>query len=184
MGEPLLSVREVSRSLRIGSSSITILAPVSFELSAATIVALAGPSGSGKTTLCNILVGWERADSGSVEWASSGREHWDRIAVAPQRLGLFDWLTVGENIALPAWTMRRDVPPDRLDRVTQQLEISHLLHRRPLELSLGEQQRAAIARALLGRPALAVLDEPTGHQDEKRTALVVAADHVIRLERQ
>src|SRR5207344_2173049 len=76
---------------------------------------------------------------------------------------------------LPFWSSGFDVPEPEFDALTRSLEIDSLLRRRPSEVSFGEQQRAAIARALLGSPRLAVLDEPTGHQDEARATLVIDA---------
>ena len=136
---------------------------------------LAGPSGSGKTTLCNIIIGWEPSDTGSVEWTDTTPAGWARLAVAPQRLALLPSIDLYENLALPHWSQRRDVPDEHLAALTAHLQIDTLLARRPADVSFGEQQRVAVARALLGTPRLAVLDEPTGHQDEARAALVVEA---------
>ena len=91
-----------------------------------------------------------------------------------ERLALLPSLNIRENLLMPFWAVRRDVPEAELAASTAELEIADLLDRRPSEVSFGEQQRAAIARAVLGVPrSLAVLDEPTGHQDEVRAALVV-----------
>jgi ABC-type lipoprotein export system ATPase subunit len=174
-GTTVVRVRDVSRAITSRGTSIVLLAPVSAELRAATLVALAGPSGSGKTTLCNIIIGWEPTDSGSVEWKDDATRGWARLAVAPQRLALLPSLDIRENLALPFWSSGRDLPEAHLVELTTRLEIDTLLARRPSEISFGEHQRAAIARALLGNPVLAVLDEPTGHQDESRAGLVIDA---------
>ena len=84
-------------------------------------------------------------------------------------------LDIRENLALPFWSSGRDLPEADLADIAERLEIDALLDRRPSEISFGEQQRAAIARAILGHPTLAILDEPTGHQDESRAALVIDA---------
>jgi putative ABC transport system ATP-binding protein len=169
----VVRVTDVSRAFASRGTSVVLLAPVSAELQAATLVALAGPSGSGKTTLCNIIIGWERSDSGSVEWEDEATRGWARLAVAPQRLALLPSLDIRENLSLPFWATGRDLPETHLTELATRLEIDTLLDRRPSEISFGEQQRAAIARALLGNPILAVLDEPTGHQDESRAGLVI-----------
>jgi ABC-type lipoprotein export system ATPase subunit len=152
-----------------------VLAPTSLVLRAGTLVAVAGPSGSGKTTLCNIVTGWERTDTGSVVWADDDVRTWAQLSVAPQRLALLPSLDIRENLILPFWAAAREVPERDLAELTAHLEIDDLLGRRPSEVSFGEQQRTAIARAVLGTPRLAVLDEPTGHQDEARATLVIDA---------
>ena len=174
-GTTVVRVRDVSRAITSRGTPVVLLAPVSAELRSATLIALAGPSGSGKTTLCNIIIGWEPTDSGSVEWNDDATRGWARLAVAPQRLALLPSLDIRENLALPFWSSGRDLPEDHLTELTTRLEIDTLLDRRPSEISFGEQQRAAITRALLGNPVLAVLDEPTGHQDESRAGLVIDA---------
>jgi putative ABC transport system ATP-binding protein len=163
----------VGRSARTDAGDVTLLAPTTAELRSHTLTVVAGPSGSGKTTLCNVVIGWERPDRGTVEWATGDAAGWARLAVAPQRLALIEALTLAENLALPFWSRRAAVPDTPLQELCAALAIDHLLPRHPSEVSFGEQQRAAIARCLLGAPALCVLDEPTGHQDEARAALVV-----------
>ena len=174
-GTTVVRITDVSRAITSRGTRVVLLAPVSAELRATTLVAVAGPSGSGKTTLCNIIIGWEPTDSGSVEWEDEATRGWARLAVAPQRLALLPSLDIRENLALPFWSSGRDLPEAHLTEMATRLEIDMLLDRRPSEISFGEQQRAAIARALLGNPVLAVLDEPTGHQDERRAGLVVDA---------
>jgi len=166
---------EVTRVATRHGTTTTLLAPTNMVLRRGELVVLAGPSGSGKTTLCNIVLGWDRPDSGVVRWADLDARGWARVAVAPQRLALTPSLTVRENIVLPCWAAHLPAPEGALVELAAMLEIDGLLGRHPGELSFGEQQRAAIARALLGTPCLAVLDEPTGHQDERRAARVIEA---------
>ena len=172
---PVVQVTDVSRAVASGNGTTTLLAPTSLTLHPGELVVLAGPSGSGKTTLCNIIVGWESTDTGAVEWTDHGARGWARLAVAPQRLALLPSIDLYENLALPFWSQRLDIPVDHLDELTEQLQVDRLLGRRPSDVSFGEQQRIAVARALLGAPRVALLDEPTGHQDEARAALVVQA---------
>lgn len=139
------------------------------------------PSGSGKSTLLNILCGWETPDHGRVTWAGSPRPMaslaWSDLAIVPQALGLLDELSVRENIALPA----RFGPTDRLasaitpEGLLKTFGLSRLAARSPGHTSLGEQQRAALARALLLSPQLVLADEPSAHQDARWVEAVFAA---------
>jgi putative ABC transport system ATP-binding protein len=169
---PLLVVDGVGRTYRRGAEEVHALVDVSFELEAGEVVALTGPSGSGKTTLCNIIAGWEHPDTGAVRWGLDGVDaaapSWDVLAMAPQRLGLLDELTVAENVELPlrlSGDPDRWPAPDRLDAALEAFGLGHLAHRMPWEASIGEQQRTALARALVVGPRLLLADEPTGHQD-------------------
>jgi putative ABC transport system ATP-binding protein len=175
MAEPLrIRAVDVTRTTTTPAGVQHLLAPVSFDLHAGELVVIAGPSGSGKTTLCNVIIGWERPDSGHVEWIDTGRTGWDRCSVSPQRLALLPQLTIRENILVPAWVAGGDADA-LLDELAHLLQIDALLHRLPADVSFGEQQRAAIARALVVGPDVAILDEPTGHQDEARTTLTIDA---------
>ncbi len=182
---PVVSVVDVSRRDGHRADRTVLLAPHSFEVFAGELLVIAGPSGSGKTTLCTILAGWDQPDLGEVVWhvPTPSRPSWRHVAVAPQRLALQAELDVADNISLPTWFDGSSSGPtelgslDPLDPVTlaTHLHLEHLLARRPAQLSFGEQQRVAIARALLPSPVLAILDEPTGHQDQRHTALVIEA---------
>ncbi|HTR71038.1 MAG TPA: ATP-binding cassette domain-containing protein [Mycobacteriales bacterium] len=166
---PIVSARAVSRTYRDGAEDVAALRNVEFELQASELVALVGPSGSGKTTLLNLLCGWEPHDAGELEWrAGTGDLHdrpWHEVALVPQALGLLEDLTIRENVMLPA----RLSGVDRaavFDRLVAALGLERILDRRARETSLGEQQRSAIARALLLEPTLLLADEPTAHQDD------------------
>ena len=110
-----------------------------------------------------MLCGWEKPDQGTVEHrAGLG---WGELALVPQTLGLLEDLTIGENVLLPARLSGLD-PDDTPDNsLLRRLGIDHLADRHPAQTSLGEQQRTAVARALVLRPALVLADEPTAHQD-------------------
>lgn len=160
---------------RRGAEVVAALRDVDLVLGAGELVALLGPSGSGKTTLLNLLAGWEQPDSGRVVWsgATGAAPGWSRLAVVPQRLGLLEELTVGENVALPALLAHGDAVAGRAEALLAQLGLEGLADRLPDEVSLGEQQRAAVARALVLDPPLVLLDEPTGHQDEQSAKAVL-----------
>jgi ABC-type lipoprotein export system ATPase subunit len=164
----VLDVAEVSKSYRRGDEVVHALDRVSLTLGSGELVGLVGRSGSGKTTLLNVVAGWEQPDGGTIDRAGStgAVPGWDELAVVPQKLGLFDELTVRENLEYPARLTRRlDELGGRIDELMENLAIAHLAARYPKETSLGEQQRAAVARALVLSPMLVLADEPTGHQD-------------------
>ena len=164
----ILDANGLSKAYRRGEEVVHALDEVSLTLRAGELVGLVGRSGSGKTTLLNVIAGWEHADAGTIE--RSGSESavpgWDVLAVVPQKLGLFDELSVRENLEYPARLHGRlEELRGRVDRLMEDLAIEHLAARYPKETSLGEQQRTAVARALVLAPTLVLADEPTGHQD-------------------
>jgi putative ABC transport system ATP-binding protein len=172
MTDALLTVRDLGRTYRRGAEDVVALAEVTFDLDAGELVVLTGPSGSGKTTLLNILAGWDQPDAGELSWALDGVDRsapsWQVLAIAPQRLGLLEELTIRENVELPLRLSRqRGEQPDseRVDTALETFGLTHLAHRMPAEVSGGEQQRTALARALVVQPRLLLADEPTGHQD-------------------
>jgi putative ABC transport system ATP-binding protein len=164
----VLDANALSKTYRRGDEVVHALDDVSVTLRAGELVGLVGRSGSGKTTLLNVIAGWEHADAGTKELsgAPSATPGWDELAVVPQKLGLFDELSVRENLEYPARLHGRlEELRDRVDDLMEDLGIAHLAARYPKETSLGEQQRTAVARALVLSPTLVLADEPTGHQD-------------------
>jgi len=179
-GQPVLRLEDITKSYRRGPETIHALQDISVEIYPGEMVALVGPSGSGKTTLLNVMCGWETPDSGTIVRArTEGVDPlaWTELGIVTQRLALLEELPAIENVELPL------VLEDRLDaeghsaarQLMETLDVYHLQHRRPLQTSLGEQQRTAIARALVLSPALVLADEPTGHQDAGHAATVMAA---------
>ena len=147
---------------------------VSLSIEAATLTVLAGRSGTGKTTLCHLIAGVMRPATGTVLVA--GRPaypvpDWATVSLLPQRLALEPELTVAENVLLPAG-LRARVPADGL---LDRLGLAGIAARPARDTSLGEQQRTALARALILHPTVAVLDEPTAHQDDEHVQLVLDA---------
>jgi putative ABC transport system ATP-binding protein len=157
---------------------VVALDDVNIVLEPGVVTALTGPSGSGKSTLVNLLCGWERPDAGAVHLdASLGAADpatcaWSALAVLPQSMALLPELDLAENIALPLHAVGRDVGT-RVDDLTDALGIGPVAHRLPHEASLGEQQRAAVARAVVLEPAVLILDEPTSHLDDGSSARVL-----------
>jgi len=150
------------------------------------VVALVGASGSGKTTLLNLVSGIDNPDSGSVNLEGvevTALAEPERTLLRRRRIGfvfqffnLIPTLTVGENVALPLELLGEDdtVVQQRAAGLLQEVGLAELAPRYPETLSGGEQQRAAIARALAHRPALLLADEPTGNLDEDSGNRIIA----------
>jgi ABC-type lipoprotein export system ATPase subunit len=154
------------------------LAPVDVALRRGELTVVRGRSGSGKSTLLSIIAGWCDADVGRVErlhgtdWSS-----WSAIAVVPQAIGLVPELSILENVELPLRLagMSRTQRRARTVRALDELDLGSIGSRLPRETSLGQRQRAAIARALVVRPVVALVDEPTSHQDGAHAAAILEA---------
>lgn len=152
-----------------------VLHDVDIVVGRGEIVVVAGRSGSGKSTLCHLVAGVGRPTRGFIRvlgqpahtWAD-----WTRVALMPQRLALVPELSVEENVTWPYRLAGVDVDPAAL---LEALALTHLSAELTVSSSLGEQQRTALARALAPAPDLAVLDEPTGHQDDANVERVLAA---------
>jgi putative ABC transport system ATP-binding protein len=176
----LLSVRGVVR--RHGREQAAVLRGVDCDLARGEFVAIVGRSGSGKSTLLNVLGAMDRADAGGVLYEGSDLNAWDdaartrfrrrQLGFVFQAMNLLPTLTVQENIALPL-ELNGLLDRTYADSLAEKLGLSALTTRFPDQLSGGEQQRAAIARALVHRPALVIADEPTGNLDR------VTADDVL-----
>ena len=155
-----------------GAETVTALAGVDLHVDAGEFVALVGPSGSGKSTLLALLCGWETADEGRLEYLGPLADRppvslgWPELALVPQALGLVADLSLADNVLLPARLRgTTDVEEARARALLTDFRVDHLADRYPHQASLGEQQRVAVARALLLRPAVLLADEPTAHQD-------------------
>nr|WP_246406352.1 ABC transporter ATP-binding protein [Modestobacter versicolor] len=142
------------------------------RVDAGEFVALVGPSGSGKSTLLALLCGWETPDEGELSYLGPLADRrpetlgWRNLALVPQALGLVTDLSLADNVLLPARLRRTHAAArSRADALLADFGLTHLADRYPHQASLGEQQRAAVARALLLRPAVLLADEPTAHQD-------------------
>jgi len=164
---------------QMGSSEIEVLRDVSFSVKKGSFVALCGPSGSGKTTLLNLISGIDKPTGGQIEVLGQNVNELDEDLLAEfrcnelgfvfQSYNLVSTLTVAENVAFPMEWRRR--PEEEISkRVTELLEMVGLGQRAnhfPAQLSGGEQQRVAFARALANDPRLFLADEPTGNLDTK-----------------
>jgi putative ABC transport system ATP-binding protein len=167
--EVAVQLRAVAKSYETGAGPVSVLRGVDLVVARGEVVAVGGPSGSGKTTLLTLIAGFERPDGGAVSVAglTPGLDElrWDDVALLPQTLGLLDELTIGENVTLP---VRLSAAEPRHDpqELMERLGVEHLADRHPDEVSLGEQQRAALARAAVLEPAVLLADEPIAHQND------------------
>ena len=166
---------------RFGGHQVQALSSVSFTVEEGEYVAIMGESGSGKTTLLNILAALDKPTSGTVrldgkdlskikesEIASFRR---DSLGFVFQEFNLLDTFTLEDNIYLPL-VLSGKSPKEmeaRLTPIARQLGIEGLLRKYPYEVSGGQKQRAAVARALITHPRLILADEPTGALDSKAT---------------
>ena len=181
----MLKVQDLHKSYRLGNTSWEVLKGVSLEVKKGEFVAVMGPSGSGKTTLLNCISCYIPIDKGSVTLGSTqlarlGEE--ELAKVRNQQLGfvfqdflLLDGLTVRENILLPAIlgsnvTARTE---ERANQLCIVFGISAIKDKYPAEISGGEKQRTAVARALINHPLLILADEPTGNLDSKSSRAVI-----------
>jgi putative ABC transport system ATP-binding protein len=172
--QPVLSMTGVTKTYGRGDEEVHALDGVDLHVEPGEVVGLVGRSGSGKTTLLNVAAGWDDPDAGAVDRPGGSAPGWGDVAVVPQHLGLMDELSVRENVEYPARLARcledrRDLIEDLLER----LGLAGMQHRSPTETSLGEQQRTAVARAVVLAPSLLVADEPTAHQDAGWAAAVL-----------
>jgi putative ABC transport system ATP-binding protein len=183
MGEPAAQIRDLVKTYGSGDALVRALDGVSLDLETGQFTAIMGPSGSGKSTLMHCAAALDRADSGSVrigdqDLSSLGdkaltRLRRDRIGFVFQAYNLVPTLSAEENIRLPQAIAGRKPDPQWYDEVVDTVGLRDRLTHRPNELSGGQQQRVAVARALVGRPAIVFADEPTGNLDSRSGAEIL-----------
>ncbi len=171
---PVISASGLTKIYQRGREQVRAVDAVKFDICAAEFVAITGPSGAGKTSLLNLIGCLEAPTSGTLRLLDkpvqelSERERTklrrDQIGFVFQHFGLLPTLTVAENIGLPGLFSGRPTR-QRVNELLAKVGLEHRRGHRPFELSGGEMQRAAIARALVNRPALLLADEPTGNLD-------------------
>lgn len=177
------SAREVRKVYGSGQTMVEALKGVSVAFGAGEFTAIMGPSGSGKSTLMHCLAGLDTVTSGVVTIGETDlttlsdkkmtRLRRDRIGFVFQAFNLVPTLTAAENITLPQDIAGRKVDREWFDTVTARLGLTDRLGHRPSELSGGQVQRVACARALVGRPEIIFGDEPTGNLDSKSSSEVL-----------
>ena len=179
----ILDVHGLSKTYttRFGRSQVQALKNVNFTVESGEYVAIMGESGSGKTTLLNILAALDKPSGGTVllggknlteipeETAAAFRR--DNLGFVFQDFSLLDTFSLEDNICLPLVLANRPRAEmrDRLAPLSGQLGIAELLKKYPYEVSGGQKQRAAVARALITRPQILLADEPTGALDSRST---------------
>jgi putative ABC transport system ATP-binding protein len=184
--DPLICLRDVTRSYSVGDGTFRALDGVSLDLPQAAFVVVVGRSGSGKSTLVNMLAGLDRPTMGSVKVHGERLEELDEdalslwrgrhVGVVFQFFQLLPTLTVAENVALPMDFCGTRAPKAARQRALELLGsvgIAEQANKLPSALSGGQQQRVAIARALANEPQLIVADEPTGNLDSTTAAQVL-----------
>lgn len=176
---PILEARDLTKHFRLGTTTVEALRGVSLSVEAGEFVALMGPSGSGKSTLLQVLGGLDRPTGGEVlldgELVSSlndeaaTRLRREKTGFVFQFFNLIPLLDVTENVALPFTIAGLDPTSGelagRIRDVIALVDLDGKERHKPDQLSAGEQQRVAVARALVTRPALLFADEPTGNLD-------------------
>jgi putative ABC transport system ATP-binding protein len=177
VSEPVIDLKNVNLKLGEGASAVHVLKDVDLTINAGEAIGIIGPSGSGKTTLLMVLAGLEHADSGSVDVAGAKISDMSEDAVAQfrgknigfvfQSFHLIANMTALENVAVP---LELAGVADAFDIARKELEavgLGHRLTHYPGQLSGGEQQRVAVARALAPNPKILIADEPTGNLDSE-----------------
>ena len=181
---PVLQARGITKTVGSGRAARRILSGVDLDVEAGEVVAVLGRSGSGKSTLLHLLGGLDRPDAGRIRLAGReltaerprmlARTRLRHIGFVFQSFQLIEELSGEENVLLPARLPGAPRGGEQRGRsLIAQLGLAQLAGRRPHELSGGEQQRLAIARALVNDPELVLADEPTGNLDQENGALVL-----------
>ena len=177
-GRPLVRCDGVTRTYGTGQAATVALQATDSEVNAGQRIALVGPSGSGKSTLLHLMAGLDDPSTGAVSWPAIGtREELRpaRVAVIFQGPSLLPPLSVLENTALPLVIGgMTDIEARQVARAALgTLGLEELADKLPEEISGGQAQRVAVARALAGQPSLILADEPTGQLDSANAAAVV-----------
>jgi putative ABC transport system ATP-binding protein len=178
-GTPAAHAIDLRKTYGMGQATVNALAGVNVTFERGRFTAVMGPSGSGKSTLMHCMAGLDRPTSGQtfvgeldigrLDDAALTQMRRDRIGFVFQSFNLVPTLTAGENITLPVDLAGRKVDQEWFDYLVKRLGIGDRLHHRPSEMSGGQQQRCACARALINRPDLVFADEPTGNLDSNST---------------
>ncbi len=178
MGDALIDLRDVVKTYETGAGGVTVLREITLQVQSGEFVSVVGPSGSGKSTLLNMVTGIDRPTKGQVfvsgesvhKLSENQLARWRgrNVGVIFQFFQLLPTLTILENVMLPmdfCKVYKRRERKKKAMHLLEQVDIAEHARKLPSGLSGGEQQRAAIARALANDPPLVVADEPTGNLD-------------------
>lgn len=181
----MIRLEKVSKQFRRGAEVVQALEEVSLEVPRGKLALLCGASGSGKTTLINLCAGLASPTCGLIHVAGNpvhAMRQAERaamraqcVAVVFQLFHLAPYLTALENVLLPSLAVSVPDAQVRALQLMEQLGITHRLKHRPGEMSAGERQRCALARALLTNPEVILADEPTGNLDDESAEVVLAS---------
>jgi putative ABC transport system ATP-binding protein len=171
----MIRVRELSMRLASGGRGVDVLTGVSLDVPAGQFLAIAGPSGSGKSTLLGLIAGLDQPTAGRIEVAgvditaldedALARFRRDHVGYVFQSFHLLPTLTAQENVAVPLELAGAAGAAARAAELLGEVGLAERAHHYPVQLSGGEQQRVAVARAVARRPAVLLADEPTGNLD-------------------
>lgn len=190
--EILVLAHSLTKTYLVGAEKVEVLKRVNLELPKGVFVALCGPSGSGKTTLLNIIGGIDNATSGKIKVANQELTSLNEEELAEfrcnqtgyvfQSFNLVSTLTVAENVAFPMEWLRKPSQEieDRIQILLETVGLQHRANHFPSQLSGGEQQRVAFARALANNPPLVLADEPTGNLDRKNAQKITQIFQLLK----
>ncbi|MGC4097699.1 MAG: ABC transporter ATP-binding protein [Nitrospira sp.] len=179
----MITVKDVSMVLAAASRSVTILDRITFDIPAKQTVAIVGPSGSGKSTLLGLMAGLDRPTIGSIQLdgkdittmgeSQMARFRREKVGYIFQSFHLIPTLTAIENVAVPLELSGVSRTGDRAAELLAAVGLSDRMGHYPVQLSGGEQQRVAVARAFACRPPILFADEPTGNLDSSTGAHII-----------
>src|SRR6185503_9383305 len=183
--KPIIEVKDVVKSFPVGDRDVTILKGISFDVKQGEFVSIVGPSGNGKSTLLNMITGIDRPSEGEVivtgheihQMSENKLAAWrgEQVGVIFQFFQMLPALSLLQNVIMPMDFARKYTPKERRERAMHLLEtvgLADQAEKLPSRVSGGQQQRAAIARALANDPPLLVADEPTGNLDSGAAAAI------------
>lgn len=192
MSTPVIEVRDLRKTFKLGDQVVHAVDGVSFTVNRGEIIGIVGPSGSGKSTLLGLLGGLDTPDGGTVSLDDVAISRLNERAltnIRNEKLGfvfqffnLIPNLTALENVALPIEFAHKAQfkPQQRATELLTHLGLGDRLRHRPNQLSGGQQQRVAIARALANNPPILLADEPTGNLNTEASELVIATLRQVR----
>lgn len=179
----MISIKQVSMVLPAAGRSVTILDRITFDIPAKQTVAIVGPSGSGKSTLLGLMAGLDRPTTGSIQLDGTditamgesrmARFRREKVGYIFQSFHLIPTLTAIENVAVPLELSGERRAGERAAELLAAVGLSSRMEHYPVQLSGGEQQRVAVARAFACRPPILLADEPTGNLDSSTGAHVI-----------